>query len=85
MIEPFLHGMAALGFVAVALFFLRFWQRAVDRFFLLFAVAFVVLAVERVVLGVIPSATEWLHYAYLLRLMAYALIVVAVLAKNRRT
>jgi hypothetical protein len=43
----FLSGAVTLGFLVAAAFFLRFWRRTHDRLFLAFAVAFMLLAMNR--------------------------------------
>ena len=47
----FLHGAAAMGCLTAGLFFLKFWRETHDRLFLMFALAFWMIAAERVVLG----------------------------------
>ena len=80
---PILSGaVAALGFVA-ALFFLRFWRRTGDRFFLLFAAAFAIDATARFFVGWGGITSEAEPYYYLLRLLMFALIILAVIEKNR--
>ncbi|TAJ68655.1 MAG: hypothetical protein EPO51_27135 [Phenylobacterium sp.] len=71
-----------MGFLAVGLFFLKFWRRTGDRLFATFAVAFALLAVNQAapVLTSIPD--EHQGYIYLLRLAAFLLIILAVLRKN---
>ncbi len=75
-------GIAVAG-LAVALFFLRFWRSTGDRFFLYFALAFVLEGANR-----IPQA--WMEdrdgsgpLFYIVRLVAYGLILVAIWQKNR--
>ena len=84
MIETFFHGASAMNSVVIALFFLRFWRDSLDRLFLCFGLAFGLLAVDRGVLALIPFATEWREYVYLVRLMAFAVIIGGVIDKNRR-
>jgi hypothetical protein len=82
-ISPVLSGaVAALGFVA-ALFFLRFWRRTGDRFFLLFAAAFTIDATTRFLLGWGGITSEAEPYYYLPRLLMFGLIIWAVVEKNR--
>ena len=72
----------SLGFLAIGLFFLKFWRRTGDSLFLAFAVAFALLAANQaapVLLG-IPSENQ--AYIYLLRLFAFLLIIWAILRKN---
>ncbi len=80
----FLHGAAAMGCLIAGLFFLRFWIETRDRLFMAFAFAFWMIAVERVVLGMIATATEWREYVYLLRLGAFCIILYGIVQKNRR-
>lgn len=75
-----LAGALAMGFAVAGLFFLRFWKESRDRLFLLFAAAFFLLGLDRV----IASTTAVGDAVYLIRLSAFVLIVAAVLDKNRR-
>ena len=84
MSEPFLSGAASMGFLVIALFFLRFWHETRDRLFLYFAGAFVLLLVERVCRAGFEVRTEWAPMVYLLRLVAFVLIIIGVVVKNRR-
>lgn len=81
--ETFLHGAAAVNCGFIGLFFLRFWRQSRDGLFLSFALAFLILAAERAVLGLWPQATEWREYVYLLRLLAFCLIIHGIITKNR--
>jgi hypothetical protein len=83
-VETFLYGTTAMNCAVIGLFFLRFWTRSRDRFFLWFACAFLILGVERAVLGLLPFATEWREYVYLLRLFAFCVILYGIADKNRR-
>jgi hypothetical protein len=78
-----------LGAIAVAafvcgLYFLRFWHATRDRFFLLFALAFWIEGGHRVVVYALAGSDEGDPAHYLVRLVAYALIIVAIVDKNRR-
>jgi hypothetical protein len=81
--ETLLAGAIAMGSALVALFFLRFWHRTRDRFFLLFAAAFALDALDRIALTLVPYASEDEPVFYLVRLVAYGLILVAIWQKNR--
>lgn len=77
-------GAVAMASFVIALFFLRFWRDSRDRFFLYFALSFLVQSGHRLYLA-LPMATGThddnpLHYS--IRLLAYALILWAVLEKN---
>ena len=78
-----LMGAVAMASLVAALFFLRFWRQTADRFFLLFAIAFAVDAVTRLILGASPPPTEAEPLVYLARLVTFALIVLAIADKNR--
>ncbi|MFL6694697.1 MAG: DUF5985 family protein [Ramlibacter sp.] len=77
-----LGAIAALS-MAVALFFLRFWRQTRDRFFLLFAAAFMLEAVSRVALALVTHPDEDEPLFYIVRLVSYALILLAIWQKNR--
>lgn len=81
-IAAFWNGMACMGLLVAALFFLRFWRRTTDPLFAAFSIAFVVLAIEQAVTPLLhaqggPSATP-----YVIRLAAFLAIAVAILRKN---
>lgn len=82
--SDFLLGATTMGFFAVALFFLRFWRSTGDRFFALFALGFATFAVNRFVLLFLDEADEARTYVYFVRLLAFLLIIAAIVDKNRR-
>jgi hypothetical protein len=79
----FLSGAVAFGFLVCALFFLRFWRRTHDQLFLSFALAFVLLGLGQGILALANIPAEERSYLFLIRLAAFALILVAILRKNR--
>jgi hypothetical protein len=80
----FLSGAVALGYFVSALFFLRFWRRTRDELFLAFASAFALLGVGQSVLALADIPTEERGSIYLIRLAAFALILIAIVRKNSR-
>jgi hypothetical protein len=78
----FLSGAVTMGFVVAALFFLRFWRKTDDRFFLGFALAFALLALNQALAQWIGAADERVGYTYLLRVLAFLLILAAIVDKN---
>jgi hypothetical protein len=76
--------LTALAFVC-GLFFLRYWRSSGDRFFAFFAVAFWALGANWALLAGRDPADEYLPYFYLLRLLAFVLILSAIVDKNRRS
>jgi hypothetical protein len=84
-LRDLVSGGIIMGNVVVGLYFLRFWKETADRLFLIFALAFWLLAVQRVSLVLFagdPGADVWL---YTIRLLAFVLIIAAILDKNRKT
>jgi uncharacterized membrane protein HdeD (DUF308 family) len=78
-----LLGAIAMGFLVSGLFFLRFWRQGRDRFFLLFALALLVEGANRFTLGLTPRPSEGAAGIYLVRLLSFLLILVAIIDKNR--
>ena len=81
----FLSGAVALGFFVCALFFLRFWRRTRDTLFLAFALAFVLMGTGQSVLALANIPTEERGSIYLFRLAAFAVIIFAIIRKNRKS
>ena len=77
-----LAGATAMASFVIALFFFRFWRDAGDRFFLYFALSFLIEGVHRLVSGIVLATHEDSPLHYLIRLLAYALILWAILEKN---
>lgn len=72
-----------MGFAVAGLFFLRFWKETRDRLFALFALSFFVLAINRVGLFLIAHQDGHGDHLYWVRLLAFGLILVGILDKNR--
>ena len=81
----FVTGLVTMGYVASALFFLRFWTRTRDRLFMAFFMAFVLFATEQTLLAWARAAREEETWFYLLRLIGFGLIIAGVVEKNRRS
>jgi uncharacterized membrane protein HdeD (DUF308 family) len=81
----FLLGAVAMGTAVIGLFFLRFWRDGRDRLFLWFALSFFLQAANRVALALADRPNEGSPWHYGVRFVAYCLIIVAILEKNRRT
>lgn len=79
----FLSGAVTFGFLIVALHFARFWRRTDDTLFLSFAGAFALLGVCQGLLAFANIPAEERSWLYLIRLAAFALIIVAIVRKNR--
>ena len=92
LISQFLSGGIMVGFLASGYFFFRFWQKTRDSLFAVFATAFLILAIERLLLlatvnvGDPTGGTHELRgYVYWVRFSAFMLIIVAFVLKNRRS
>jgi hypothetical protein len=83
MLNQFLTGAIFAFFAVLALMFARYWRKTRDRLFILFAVAFGTLAFERATLALVSPDYEFVPYIYLVRLMAFGLIMIAIVDKNR--
>ncbi|HEX6157855.1 MAG TPA: DUF5985 family protein [Burkholderiales bacterium] len=83
MIE-FLSGAITMGFLVAAGFFARFWRQTADRLFLAFAAAFVLLALNQALAQWLGAADDRVAYTYLLRVLAFGLILLAIVDKNLR-
>jgi hypothetical protein len=83
-ILDFLAGAVTFGFVVAGLFFLRFWRRTGDGLFLAFAAAFFLLGMGQGLLALANIPVEERSWLYLFRLAAFALILLAIIRKNRR-
>lgn len=84
-LADFFSGGAATASLAIALFFVHYWRTTRDRFFALFALAFVAFGINRFVLALVASPSEDRPALYLIRLAAFLLILVAIVDKNRQT
>ncbi|HZW20341.1 DUF5985 family protein [Noviherbaspirillum sp.] len=77
-----LAGAIAMASLTVSLFFFRFWRSTGDRFFLYFAMSFMLEGVNRIILCFTDMQSEDTFVYYTIRLAAYALILFAILEKN---
>ena len=84
-LENFLSGAVSFGFILAGLFFLRFWASTRDGLFLVFAIAFGLLGLNQGLIALTDMPVEERSPLYLLRLAAFALILVAIWLKNRRS
>jgi uncharacterized membrane protein YqgA involved in biofilm formation len=84
LVKSLLLGAIAFGSAVGGLFFLRFWQRTSDRLFLYFSFAFFLQALDRILIGINASTSDENPVIYLIRLVAYGLIILAIIDKNRK-
>lgn len=79
----FCYGVAFACAATAATFFLRFFHATRDPLFAWFAAAFAVLGLHWAALVGANPATEARPYYYLVRLLAFVMIIVATVQKNR--
>ncbi len=82
MTEIFMSGMATMGFFVAGLFFFRFWSRTGERLFVIFGIAFWLLAVNQIFSNASNHPSEELAYVYVLRIIAYLMLIAGIVAKN---
>jgi hypothetical protein len=82
--EEFIMGAIAMGSAIAALYFLRFWLDTGDRLFVMFAAAFALLGITRLGLVLSRDTIEGETHWYWVRLMAFLLILIAIIDKNRK-
>jgi uncharacterized membrane protein HdeD (DUF308 family) len=82
MVEGFLLGVIATASLTAGLFFVRFWRETRDSLFLLFAVFFIVEAINRTGYLLLERPNEGHPAIYLIRLVGFTMIVVAIIRKN---
>jgi hypothetical protein len=79
----FMNGAAAMACAVIVSFFYRYWRQTGDRLFGIFALAFLLFGVNRVFLAALDEDADGRVFVYLVRLLAFLLIIAAILDKNR--
>ncbi|HEV2322990.1 MAG TPA: DUF5985 family protein [Terracidiphilus sp.] len=82
MIEAFLLGVIATSSLTASLFFFVYWRRSRDVLFLAFAVAFAMLSFNQASLLGSANPSEANATYYLVRLIAFLIILAGILRKN---
>lgn len=77
-----LSGALLFSYFIAGIHFSRFWRRTGDRLFLHFAIAFWLFALNQLASSIPPVADETGGYEYLLRVLGFILILVAIVEKN---
>lgn len=80
-ISLFMQGAILACSLVSALFFLRFWRQTKDSLFAYFAAAFLLLGLVRISLTFLTEEAK--TGLYLLRFVAFLLIIFAIIDKNR--
>ena len=78
-----LQAVSATSAWVAGLFFFRYWRDSADRLFAFFGSAFWLLALSWALLAVFSPTDEKRPYIYAIRLIAFVLIIVGTIDKNR--
>lgn len=81
--SAFLLGVLAMGFLTAGMFFGRFYVQTRDRFFALLSAAFSIMSANQISLLVFGEDTEHRTILFVVRLLAFLLILIAIVDKNR--
>lgn len=83
MIEQFLSGAVVMAFAIAGLLFLKYHRRTRQRLFVIFAASFFLLAINYAWLALTQVPVEERSPLFLVRLLAFSLIIFAIIHSNR--
>ena len=81
-VDFFLLGVIATSSLTAGGFFLKFWSKTRDSLFLAFGLAFVIEGLNRCAVLMLARPNEGSPYIYGVRLLAFLIILTAILHKN---
>jgi uncharacterized membrane protein HdeD (DUF308 family) len=81
-VDSFLLGVIATASLTAGVFFLKFWSKTRDSLFLVFGLAFVIEGLNRCAVLMLARPNEGSPYIYGVRLLAFLIILTAILHKN---
>lgn len=81
-LQMMLIGGIATASLTVGFFFLRFWKRTGDKFFMFFAASFLVEGINRITQGFASDPNEGRPLFYVVRFISFCLIIIAIVYKN---
>ncbi|HEY4359784.1 MAG TPA: DUF5985 family protein [Bryobacteraceae bacterium] len=82
MIDGFLLGVIATASLTAGAFFLKFWRKTHDAFFLAFGASFLIEGFNRAAILFAEKPNEGDLWTYLIRLLSLVLVLIAILRKN---
>ena len=85
MLAAFLLGVIVTSSMTAGIFFLKFWKHTRDSLFLAFGLAFIIEGLNRIAVLTVAHPNEGSPWIYLIRLLAFLLILAAILRKNYGT
>jgi len=77
------NGLLSCGFAVAALLFFKSYTETRDRLFMQFGSAFALMSVERLLIPLDVVRVDDRPWIYLLRLLAFIVIIYAIVDKNR--
>jgi hypothetical protein len=83
MIEGFLLGVIVTSSLTAGVFFMKFWRRTGDPLFMAFSAAFIIEGFNRTGVLFVDRPNEGTPFIYTVRLLAFSLIIAAIVWKNR--
>jgi 4-hydroxybenzoate polyprenyltransferase len=81
--DQFLYGAIVMGLAVATLLFLSYWRRTRQSLFLYFAASFFLLGINYLSLAVTQIPVEDRSPLFLVRLLAFALLIVGIVQSNR--
>lgn len=84
MTEGFLLGVIVTASLTAGGFFWRFYRQTRDKLFLAFAAAFAIEGINRMAFLMVDQPSEGSPIIYMVRLVAFLLLLGAIVAKNRQ-
>ena len=81
-VDSFLLGVIATASLTAGVFFLKFWSKTRDSLFFVFGLAFVIEVLNRCATLMLAKPNEGSPYIYGVRLLAFLIILAAILHKN---
>jgi len=82
MINNMMFGAVIMASFTISLFFLKFWKNTRDRFFLYFAISFLLDGICRITLAATANANDYDPVVYTIRLISFLVIIYAIFEKN---
>lgn len=77
-------GAIIMAALIISLFFFKYWRMTNDRFFAFFSLAFLSDAITRLAMTPIFRNDDYEPFIYLVRLLSFMLIILAIADKNKR-
>jgi hypothetical protein len=82
-IQGFLLGIIVTASLTAGVYFLKFWRRTGDPLFMAFAAAFTIEGLNRITYLFLERPNEGSPAIYVVRLLAFLIILIAIVRKNR--